>query len=135
MDKGRPCSKWLCPWWSPGGQERGTRGLLFVRVVRSVISAGFARLRNGATSTVRRGSSDREVLVGQDDDSAPVQMFCGDCGDCGDKSVEGDHTCRVCGPGQLPASALNPDAAVAREEPKLPPRSPLWRGLFKAHRL
>jgi hypothetical protein len=92
--------------------------LLFVRVVRSVISAGFARLRNGATSTVRRGSSDREVLVGQDDDSAPVQMF---CGDCGSKTVEGDHFCRVCGPGQLPASALNPDAAVAQEEPKPAP--------------
>jgi len=59
--------------------------------------------------------------VGQDDDSAPVQMF---CGDCGSKSVEGDHFCRVCGPGQLPASALNPDAAVAREEPKLPPEEP-----------
>ena len=55
--------------------------LPFVRVVRSVISAGFARLRNGATSTVRRGSSGREVLVGQDDDSAPVQMSCGDRGD------------------------------------------------------
>jgi hypothetical protein len=56
--------------------------------------------------------------VGQDDDSAPVQMS---CGDRGDKSVEGDHFCRVRGPGQLPASALNPDAAVAREEPKLAP--------------
>ena len=59
--------------------------------------------------------------MGQDDDSAPVQMF---CGDCGSKTVEGDHFCRVCGPGQLPASALNPDAAVAREEPKLAPEEP-----------
>ena len=63
--------------------------------------------------------------MGQDDDSAPVQMF---CGDCGSKSVEGDHFCRVRGPGQLPASALNPDAAVAREEPKLPPEEPPLAG-------
>jgi hypothetical protein len=103
--------------------------LPFVRVVRSVISAGFARLRNGATSTVRRGSSDREVLVGHDDDSAPVQMF---CGDRGSKSVEGEHFCRVRGPGQLPASAWNPDAVVAREEPKLPPEKPPVAGAVQS---
>ena len=67
--------------------------------------------------------------MGQDDDSAPVQMF---CGDRGSKSVEGDHFCRVCGRGQLPASALNPDAAVARVEPKLAPEEPPVAGAVQS---